>query len=292
MDNRMTGESDHAETPPQPQPQPQPPSPWLRLRNWFIAAVVAGVAAAITTATTSLISSGGQKLTDAIAPAPAAIASATSTELPVAWTVSFASGRLNECHRWMFAKPIQDIPFRDTSAGDSQNLGLWALGQGGVDVGAATYTVTLQGQSDTDVVIRNLRIKVLSKKAALPGTTIGLGGGCGGTVSVRHYSVEIGTPNPQLMQVNAAGAATPSDEQYVVSKSDPEVFQLFATIGKQPEAAGSYTFVYQFDWSQGSRSGTVEITGPDGKPFGLTVGGKGPLYLSYNGNWTDLATIR
>jgi hypothetical protein len=262
------------------------------LRNWLLAAVVAGVAAAVTAATTNLINSGGQALSDAIAPAPA-LTTPVSEPQPFAWTVSFASRPLNQCHRWMFARPIQEIPFRDLSTGDYENAGKWALEQGGVDITAATYTLTLQGLSDTDVVIRNIRIKLLSQQAPAHGTTIALGVDCGGTVAIRRYEVDLGAQDPQLMPVTAAGRPVPPQEQYVVSKSEPEVFQLSASLGNHPDAApASYTFVYQFDWSQGGRSGTVDIATPAGKPFTVTAGDKNPYYVAYNGAWTDVTTIR
>jgi hypothetical protein len=205
--------------------------------------------------------------------------------LPIGWTVNFARNELTDCHRWIVPKPIQDIPVYDASAGDE---GLWALKEGGVDVNTATYTVTVQGLTDAAVVIRDLRVKILSQDPATHGTTIENGDGCGGQITVRPYVVDLTESNPELMTPTETGTLTPQEDVYTVSKSDPEVFQLEAELGNHPGATPyTYSFIYQFDWSQGAASGTVEIRGPDGKPFRLTPFDTGPPYLAMDGVWEN-----
>ncbi|MDT5026455.1 MAG: hypothetical protein QOE61_2881, partial [Micromonosporaceae bacterium] len=134
------------------------------------------------------------------------------------------------------------------------------------------------------VIIRDLRVKVVSRAPAIVGTAIMRAADCGGTVSSRNYSVDLTASNPQLLLEDVHGEPTTDHQLYTVSKSDPEVFLL---IGHLTDS-GSVTYEYQVDWSQGSHSGTSDIVAPNGKPFAVTTGGTNPVYLPRDGQWAGL----
>jgi hypothetical protein len=133
------------------------------------------------------------------------------------------------------------------------------------------------------VILRDIRIKMLSRTPALKGQTVG-GGECGGGLALREYRADLSAPNPHLVLKNPFGADSDTPQLYKVSTSDPEVFLLSAFLGTSP-APYYYTYVYQIDWSQGSSEGTVDIMAPNGKPFGATQPDTGPKHVAVGGKW-------
>ena len=77
-----------------------------------------------------------------------------------------------------------------------------------------------------------------------------------------------------------------------MTRTDPESFLINAYIGSAPHPPGSYryTFVYDIDWSQGSTTGTLEIRGPDRRPFELTRWVSNHVYVNGTGRWTNATT--
>ncbi|MBS2963135.1 hypothetical protein KGA66_08770 [Actinocrinis puniceicyclus] len=248
----------------------------------------AGITAAVVPMISNAVSSGAAKISTGTG--------LTSPGAPFSWTVALDNNAvLNGCHSWTFPEPITKIPFYDVGTG-THSLAqdeTWALDHGGIDDENAAFDITLQGKTDEDVVIRNLRVKVLSRKEPVRGTGISSGMGCGSNLDVRHYSVDLSAPSPQLVLDNADGSTAPPDAQYTVSKSDPEVFCLEAYEGTIMAQHYDETYVYEVDWSQGSQSGTVDISAPDGQPFELDYPPSDDrIYVASNGMWKDAATIQ
>lgn len=264
-------------------PPPEPPRPWWRKpTNWIVTVLAAGITSALIPAISAMVAGGGHQLSD--------VTGLTPQRLPLSWTVSHTSAGLDGCHSWTIPKPLAAIGYHDFTADSPADEELWALGQGGIDDGAGAIVLTVQGTSDEDVIIRDLRVKVLSRAPAVHGVTITAGTGCGGGVTVRYYSVDVSAAKPRLeLQGAHAANAVPIDQEYTVSQSDPEVFFILANV-KSPQAR-EYTYEFQLDWSQGSTSGTVNLRSSAGKPFAVNGTWGKPEYLPFDGKWVDSLKI-
>lgn len=261
---------------------------WKKRRNQVGSIIGAAVVAALALLLSKLILTAGDKISQATG-----ISTPTP---PFIVTVSRGpEGELNECNAWMFRQPITDIPVQEFNGTHIADTETWVIAHGGVDASAAAYSVTIQGTSDQDVILSDIRVKVLARKPALTWPTLIFDGlGCGGRISVRNYSVNLDDATPQLVLTDSAGSVAPPAE-YTVSKSDPEVMTFAARVtspaGDSNSAIDSfqeYIYVYQIDWRQGSESGTIEVDAPNGKPFELTPYPNESLYQPINGSWTQI----
>lgn len=209
--------------------------------------------------------------------------------IPLTWHVDLANGQL--CHHWTFPKQISELPYHQFS--DMAQDDKWALSQGGVEKSTVLYTITVQSSSDTQVVIRDLRLKVLSTSSALSGITVIAHTGCGGGLTDRYYQGDLGSSDPRIILVDPselgrpmATGVEPVDQSYTVSKTDSEVFAVFIFDSSSKENLFDYQF--QLDWSQGNKSGTANILAPDNKPFQLNATAYSrtdPVYYSSDGSW-------
>lgn len=246
--------------------------------NWIsgiVTAVIIAVAGAVATAIVM------QMIAPSPAPRPTSALGASS--VPFGVTVSRTNGELSDCASWLFAQPIEKIPYRGLQG--SQNAAAdeaWALRNGAADVNGGAYTITLQGNSATDnVVIKDVRIEVLSRKAAQAGTAIYNASGCGGALTAQDFTVQVDSSDPVFVAQNRA-----TRWPYTISSSDTEYLILDAQIS--PSDRDEYQFVYRIDWSQGSRQGTVTVPAPNGKPFTATPLLPGSMtYHSDNGHWSS-----
>ena len=260
---------------------------WKKPRNRVMAAVGAGVTAAVVPMISGLVTGGAARI--------GAATGLSSPSAPLSWTVAFDDGQLNACHGWTFPQPLAAIPFHDM-AGYGRSDGpadeVWALQHGGVDEYSALFDITVQGKTDAAVVIRDLRVKVLSRKASLSGTRIVSETGCGAEVSVRYLSVDLSSAKPELVLNNTDESTAAPAAEYTVSQSDPEVFAIEAYNWTTSGPRHDETYVYEFDWSQGSASGTVDVLAPDGRPFELNNPSDDPTaYTSNQGVWANTDSL-
>ncbi len=257
---------------------------WTKSRKWVLTTIAAGLAAAIIPVVSGVFSTGGKAIL--------AVTGISGRDGPISWTVSLAAGELNACHGWTFAKPISEIPIHDFSDGASSE-GAWALANEGLDNDQTAYTVTVQGASEQSVILRDIRIKVLSRAPAVSGAEVYDGWGCGGRLELRYYTADVSAAQPLLTLMNPDGTDSLANQEYTVSKSNPEAFLLDADTATARHMGGAYlyTYVYQVDWSQGSNSGTADITMPNGKPFKLNQpkrNAANPYYMPVAGKWARL----
>ena len=243
---------------------------WLRRPVVWVGGIIASAAA---TVIAGWLTSTGQHLL-------------TSTNKiarpPFEWTVSRSANELNFCAEWVFQKPISEIPVRNFGGGIAKAAAneSWAVHGGGTDVDSAAYTITLQGVTPDNVAIQDVRVKVLSRIPARHGTFVASKPGCGGVITVRHFEVKLKGLDPQI--VPAAGTAS---WPYTISGKDIEELCLNASASGKYE----YSFVYQIDWAQGGKTGTVEVRAPGGRPFTLTPLDHSRAYFVNNGKWARFA---
>ncbi|WP_062648874.1 helix-turn-helix domain-containing protein [Streptomyces maremycinicus] len=205
-------------------------------------------------------------------PSPAGGASSVpASGVPLAWTVDSQVWALGCSHDYVIDKPPTQVPPPPAE----QDAGPWATAQGAVHGRETNVEISVQGRSSTAVVLTGLRVRVVGRTAAVPGTAYAMDQGCGGSLSRRYFAVDLDKDRPVAHSVAGNDAGTPIPAvslPYRVSSTDPEV--LLVTARTETCACDWYL---ELDWSSQGRAGTVRID-DRGRPF-RTSGVKGlPRY--------------
>ncbi|WP_329468873.1 helix-turn-helix domain-containing protein [Streptomyces sp. NBC_01723] len=198
--------------------------------------------------------------------APSGAASATAggggqpARLPLAWSVNSQAWKLGCGHDYVIAKEPAQVPPPPAP----QDAAPWAATQGAVHGGETLVQLTVQGRSDTAVVLEALRVRVSGRTAPAEGSAYAMDQGCGGAVTPRSFAVDLDKDRPLARAVagNDSGTPIPAVRMpYRVSATDPEV--LLVTAGTR---ACDCRWYLELDWSSQGRTGTVRID-DGGRPF-------------------------
>ncbi|MEU0998074.1 helix-turn-helix domain-containing protein [Streptomyces olivaceus] len=205
----------------------------------------------------------GKKPPAATVPSGAASATAgggQSARLPLAWSVNSQAWKLGCGHDYVIAKEPARVPPPPAP----QDAAPWAATQGAVHGGETLVQLTVQGRSNTAVVLEALRVRVSARTAPAEGSAYAMDQGCGGAVTPRFFAVDLDKDRPLARAVagNDSGTPIPAVRMpYRVSATDPEV--LLVTAGTR---ACDCRWYLELDWSSQGRTGTVRID-DDGRPF-------------------------
>ncbi|MFD3820877.1 helix-turn-helix domain-containing protein [Streptomyces sp. NPDC058625] len=200
---------------------------------------------------------------------------------PLAWTVDSQAWAHGCGHDYVVAKPPAQVPPPPVP----QDAGTWAATQAAVHGGETLVKLSVQGTSDTAVVLTALRVRVTGRTDPAPGNAYAMDQGCGGALTPRYFAVDLDKDRPIARAVagNDAGTPVPAVRMpYRVSAEDPEVLEVTATT-----AGCDCRWFLELDWSSGGRSGTVRID-DGGRPF-RTSGIEGLPRYEYdtsNRRWT------
>ncbi|MEU9593817.1 helix-turn-helix transcriptional regulator [Streptomyces sp. NPDC048193] len=182
------------------------------------------------------------------------------TALPLTWTVDSQAWKLGCGHDYVIAKPPDQVPPPPAP----QDAAPWAATQSAVHGGETLVRLSVQGRSDTAVVLEALRVRVVGRTAPAEGNAYAMDQGCGGAVTPRYFAVDLDKDRPIARAVagNDSGTPIPAVRMpYRVSAKDPEV--LLVTAGT---SSCDCRWYLELDWSSQGRSGTVHID-DDGRPF-------------------------
>ncbi|WP_185923544.1 transcriptional regulator [Streptomyces sp. WAC05374] len=180
--------------------------------------------------------------------------------LPLAWSVDSQAWKLGCGHDYVVSKPPSQVPPPPAP----QDAAPWAATQGAVHGGETLVRLSVQGRSDTAVVLEALRVRVVGRTAPAEGNAYAMDQGCGGAVTPRYFAVDLDKDRPIARAVagNDSGTPIPAVRMpYRVSAKDPEV--LLVTAGT---SACDCRWYLELDWSSQGRRGTVRID-DDGRPF-------------------------
>ncbi|MEU6705058.1 helix-turn-helix domain-containing protein [Streptomyces wuyuanensis] len=145
-----------------------------------------------------------------------------------------------------------------------QDTRRWARTFGGVAGGHMRLQLTVTGNTDASVVLTDLNVRVVGRKAPLPWQAYSMGDGCGGGVTPQTFDVDLDGARPQV--VPRAGqdgdrVVPAKDFPYKVSTSDPQVLNL--DVHTEGHDVGWYL---ELAWNSGDKSGTIRVDDA-GKPF-------------------------
>lgn len=201
------------------------------------------------------------------APAPS-----SGPAVPLSWTVDSHVWELGCSHDYVIDQPPARVPPPPAE----QDGGTWAAAQGAVHGRETSVEIAVQGRSSTAVVLTALRVRVAGRGAPVAGSSYAMDHGCGGSISPRHFAVDLDKDRPVAHSVPGSDTGTPIPAvrlPYRVSAEDPEV--LLVTARTKTCACDWYL---ELDWSSQGRTGTVRID-DHGRPF-RTSGIEGlPRYM-------------
>ncbi|PWI09934.1 transcriptional regulator [Streptomyces sp. NWU339] len=186
--------------------------------------------------------------------------SAAPAGAPLAWTVDSHAWAFGCGHDYVIAKPPAEVPPPPAP----QDAGTWAATQTAVHGGETIVELSVQGTSDTAVVLTALRVRVTGRTDPAPGNAYAMDQGCGGALTPRYFDVDLDKDRPVARAVagNDAGTPIPAVRMpYRVSATDPEVLQVTART-----VTCDCSWYLELDWSFTGRSGTVRID-DRGRPF-------------------------
>ncbi|MET8817990.1 helix-turn-helix domain-containing protein [Streptomyces rochei] len=179
---------------------------------------------------------------------------------PLTWTVDSQAWELGCGHDYVIVKPPSQVPPPPAP----QDAAPWAATQSAVHGGKTLVRLSTQGLSDTAVVLEALRVRVVGRTAPAEGNAYAMDQGCGGSITPRHFAVDLDKDRPIARAVagNDAGSPIPAVRMpYRVSAKDPEVLLVAAETG-----SCDCRWYLELDWSSQGRQGTVRID-DDGRPF-------------------------
>ncbi|MYY81088.1 helix-turn-helix transcriptional regulator [Streptomyces sp. SID339] len=193
---------------------------------------------------------------------------------PLTWTVDSHAWKLGCGHDYVVAKPPSQVPPPPAP----QDAVPWAATQKAVHGGETLVRLSVQGRSDTAVVLEALRVRVVGRAAPVKGNAYRMDLGCGGAVTPRMFAVDLDKDRPIARAVpgNDTGTPIPAVRMpYRVSAKDPEV--LLVDAGTRSCDCRWYL---ELDWSSQGRQGTVRVD-DGGRPF-RTSAIKGLLRYGYD----------
>ncbi|MFC9508321.1 helix-turn-helix domain-containing protein [Streptomyces sp. NPDC057002] len=192
--------------------------------------------------------------------------------VPLTWSVDSHAWNLGCGHDYVIAKPPGQVPPPPAP----QDAGTWAATQGAVHGRETLVELSVQGRTDTAVVLNALRVRVVGRTAPAPGNAYAMDQGCGGAVTPRYFDVNLDKDRPIAHAVAGSDTGVPIPAvrmPYRVSAEDPEVLLVTART-----VTCDCRWYLELDWSSQGRKGTVRIDDA-GRPF-RTSGIKGlPRYM-------------
>ncbi|MFD5653420.1 helix-turn-helix domain-containing protein [Streptomyces sp. NPDC127039] len=192
--------------------------------------------------------------------------------LPLTWSVNSQAWKLGCGHDYVIAKPPSQVPPPPAP----QDAAPWAATQHAVHGKETLVQLSVQGRSDTAVVLEALRVRVTGRAAPVEGNAYAMDQGCGGSITPRSFAVDLDKDRPIARAVagNDSGTPIPAVRMpYRVSAKDPEVLLVTATAG-----SCDCRWYLELDWSSQGRTGTVRID-DDGRPFRTTAIEGLPRYM-------------
>ncbi|WP_308434800.1 transcriptional regulator [Streptomyces fructofermentans] len=214
---------------------------------------------------------------------PSTSASPGVSGTPLAWTMNSQLWDSGCNHDYVIDKAPEQVPPPPAP----QDALAWARSQGAVHGGQTLLEIAVQGKSDTAVVLRALRVRVVGRADPVQGTVYATGQGCGSDLAPRTFVVDLDKDRPiaRPMPGNDSGVDTPPMPMpYRVSANDPEVLLVDART-----AGCDCRWYLELDWSSQGRTGTERID-DNGRPF-RTSGTAGlPHYWYAHRGWTRLTS--
>ncbi|MHC5902305.1 helix-turn-helix domain-containing protein [Streptomyces sp. S6] len=199
-------------------------------------------------------------------------ASKPVTGTPIALSVDSHVWSQGCGHYYVIDKPPVQVPPPPVS----QDARAWATAEGALHGEDTMIRISVQGRSDTAVVLEGLRVRIASRAQPAAGNAYSMDRGCGGNLTPREFAVDLDKERPIARSMPGGDENTKFPAisfPYSVSSKDPEILQVTART-----AGCDCSWYLELDWSSQGRTGTVRIDDA-GRPFRTTAITGLPRYL-------------
>jgi hypothetical protein len=218
---------------------------WKTLATIFVAASTAALATVLTGALTAGMSYLQSVVAaDPPAPLPPLTAAVEVNTLP--------DGR---CAGYVIDRRPADMP---PAPQNRDEFHRWATALGGVSAGFTSLRITLQGRSETAVVLRGLGVTVTQRTGRPRGEQYLMESGCGGAIPPRSFHIELDAKAPRVEPLARMDEKfepiPPVGFPYRISATEPEVFLVSASAER-----ATYDWYLDLNWSSDGRTGVVRI---------------------------------
>ncbi|MFJ9690780.1 hypothetical protein [Kitasatospora sp. NPDC101183] len=220
---------------------------WKRPWAWLVTVVATALATALGGFLQHLFQSAGTKVLNEFGPDHAPFTAVFRDEsCPAVWT-HFPS----ELQKEVVGKTVEEGTAVLAAHGEA-------------DGGQTDLTVTLQGRTQSAVVISAVRVVSAGTPGPPPAEVYGTGG-CGGGVPIRSFAVDLDTGTPTAVAVPPDGGAGESprivDFPYEISTTEPEVFHFLVRTKE-----GDRTWYLDIEWTSNGSTGSYRLDNA-GRPF-------------------------
>jgi len=234
---------------------PPPASHGRRLRAWVIGLVIAALGAALTDVATGGISTGLKSAWKAL----------VGESEPPPLTVS-AHVQHTRRSSFFLPRPVNSLLPLPGDMSDATRV-RWAERNGGVDASTTAVEVVIQGRNTASVILRDLTIDVVSRRAPPKSGTLVRPAGAGG-IGVRYFDVDLDQPAP-TPERGELTEPRPGERQinfpYKVSVTEPEVFMILANT-----QGCDCRWTAKLHWESVGKEGTTLIRNGE-QPFRTTA---------------------
>ncbi len=185
-------------------------------------------------------------------------------------------------HRYLVdpgVTPPADVPAPPVE----QDAAAWAAGVAAVHGGRTNVEVTVQGVGDATVVLRDLHVRVVDRRAPLPWSVYAMSPGCGGSLTPARFTVDLDADRPLAepadgYDADGPGRTLPATRFPVtVSAADPQVLRVEASASRC-----DCDWYLELEWSAGGREGVLRVDAA-GRPFRTSGVAGRPVYFHEEG---------
>lgn len=247
---------------------------WKRPLTWVMTVLLGALAAVLGGALQNLFTTAGSKAVNQFSKErPPFTAVSEDGSCPPVWAHFPA-----ELQKAVIGKPE-----------DEARTILWKNRE--ADGQATELTVTLQGRTQSAVVITGVRVVMSGPSQPPPASVFGTGG-CGAAVPTRSFAIDLDSKSPTATPLAPDIPSGPPpmlvNFPYKISTTDPEVFHFSVQT-----TACDCTWYLEIEWNSNGKAGTYRLDN-GGKPF-RTLALKNDswrpvgLYLGKDGRVTGLS---
>lgn len=237
------------------------------LHTWLLAALVAAATTAVSGWVGLLLTKAQEMVQDAAGRQPftVTVERRSSGYDGYTWLVPLSAAELPQATEVI--REARDATLREASIYRNETqamvdrFGPWAMERGGIAASYYDLTILVEGRSAQAVVLRGIRVTVLSRAPFTDGIVIRLTSHrVGGVIEPRGFRLDLDDPVPNLRPTSYRGTPT-VPFPYSVSQGDPEIFYIEVSSHRTDCA-----FQLEIDWTADGTNGTC-VVNDDSEPF-------------------------